>query len=50
MAIIQCNFTIPTNSSNGGGLSGNGFNARPTLDSVDVLQVIDDPEIGRAHV
>src|SRR5688572_10861198 len=40
MATIQCNFTIPANSPNGGELSGNGFNGRPTLNSGDVLQVI----------
>lgn len=40
MATVPCNFTIPADSPNGGGLAGNGFNGRPTLNSGDILQVI----------
>ena len=39
MAVIQCNFTVPS-AINGGKLTGNGFNGVPTLTSGDSLQVV----------
>lgn len=40
MANNICNFTIPSGSTNGSRLTGNGFNGRPQLATSDTIQVI----------
>lgn len=39
MAVITCNFTVPS-AANGGKLAGNGFNGTPVMSSGDSLQIV----------